>query len=102
MSLVSTVPLVSDDQLPPKSKPRFSTGFSAGDRHERVRGSRPVDFDIMARTPDFQVGYVYGVLEARAGNITDSDAAYKRIQFCWTIYNNGGLPDMATKLPGEP
>lgn len=89
---------MEDDDLPPKSKVRFSTGFNAGQRHLRYRG-KPEAFDVTRMSADFQCGYVYGVVEARSGSITDAAACGKRIEFCWTIYEAGGLPPLDAKLP---
>jgi hypothetical protein len=89
---------MTDDHLPPKNKSRFSTGFNAGQRHVRYRGKPPA-FDVTCMSGDFQCGYVYGVVEARSGSITDNLACGKRIEFCWTIYEAGGLPPMDAKLP---
>ena len=83
----------------PKNKTRFMVGFNLGQALEgglrRVTG----DFDVTKMSACFQVGFVFGVIERRSGNIHDSESCGLRINHCWHLYLSGALPPLDTRLP---
>ena len=91
------IPVTDDSQLAPKSRPKFYAGFNAGQAVEG--GLRRPDHELLNRTLDFQIGYVYGVIERRNGNIHDDLSCTNRINFCWELYRADALPPKDTRLP---
>lgn len=94
---ISNRPPVTDEALGIKNRPRFTTGFNRGQGAES--GMRPRDEDLKNRTVDYVFGYVFGVLERRAGNIHDNNSCTGRLNICWDLYLADQLPPMDTRLP---
>ena len=77
-----------------KSKSKFMTGFNAGSRHAKL-SITPPEFTMIGKSVDFKAGYAFGIIDRRAGKLTDNTTATACINEAWRMYEQGGAVPVA-------